>query len=1083
MPLNNRFQALLQTFPFHFLFEPLQACVAPRSSRLPRQTASAILALLSLVFTVSTAAQQPSSSVIKVTSLTCEYLSDPLGVDVPAPRLAWQLQSSKNGDRQTAYQILVANAASTLAQDRGDCWNTGKVASDHSIQIPYSGAPLRSAQKVFWKVRVWDAAGRPSAWSKPATWEMGLLHPNDWQAKWIGSSNSLPDLRPDLFGATWIWKKQNERDTADASSSTLTFQTNIHVATQVLSARGLFYTSGICSLFVNNRFAAQFDDKHLQPANVAPLLQPGNNMIRVVALATGAVKSFVGQMKFTFGDSTVQILNTDSSWTIETPEKGLIWQIGLFDHRPLQSLPHLPLPDAPAPLLRKSFSLSKAVRTARVYVSGLGYYELYLNGSKVGDHVLDPGFTNYSDRVLYATYDVTRQLRHGANAVGLMLGNGLYNQRARDVWYFHRAPWRATPRAILQLQIVFEDGSRQTITSDGTWKQGTGALVSDAIRNGETYDARLEKPNWSSARFADDAWKPVMQVDPPAGKLSSQQMPPVKVMQTIPVSNIKSPASDTMLLDLKQNIAGWLRISIRAPRGTVVRIRYGEKLDSNGRVDQSNINWFLFQGDFQTDMYISKGEGIEQWEPRFVYHGFQYAEISGLKTSQLIRAEGRVVHTAFSQEGTFSCSDSLLNRIQQNTVWSYRSNYIGIPVDCPQREKNGWLADAHLAMETGLYNFENTAAYSSWINDLYAAQIGTGQLPGIAPSPGWGYDNSGGPVWESALELIPWYLFQYRNDTNILRRSFPYWQKHLDYLTANAKDHLLDWGLGDWLAIERTASTITSSAYYFCDANLASKAAAILGNDQQATAFATLAANIKSAFQKRFLNKETGGIGDGTEASQCVALYFHLIDPQYEPLVAKYLVNDIARHDNHFTIGAIGHKMILQVLMDAGYPEVAFRLATNDTYPSWGYWIRQGATTLWEEWNGNGSHNHIFLGDISAWMYKTIAGVRLPDTANAFRSFEIRPYLFDSLRSAAAVVPSPYGRIRSEWKRTAQGLDLLVTIPVNTQARLCIPWRTGQTIYVEGKPVDRRNDFRRLPDQKGYQVYAVGSGTYQITVR
>ena len=668
------------------------------------------------------------------------------------------------------------------------------------------------------------------------------------------------------------------------------------------------------------------------------------------------------------------------------------------------------------------------------------------------------------------------------NGVGLMLGNGFYNQHARDIWYFHHAPWRSEPKAILQVRITFKDGTVKNIVTDSLWKCHDGPVVFNGIRNGEFYDARLQLTGWSKGNFDESEWKKACEVAAPNGVLVAQKMPPVRVTQTLPCKRLIRQHDGTALADFGQNFAGWVRVKVKGHQGETVKLQYSERLAPAGVPDQGNINGYVFQGAFQEDHYTMRGNKAELWEPRFVYHGFRYVQISGLKNVKLIRIEGRVAQTDFKQTGQFACSDTLFNRIQENTLWSYRSNFLGIPTDCPQREKNGWLADAHLSAETGMYNFENTAGYIKWITDLQDSQNSTGQLPGIAPTPGWGYDNSGGPVWESALELMPWYLLRYRNDTTTVIATYPSAQRHLNYLKKNSTDYLLNFGLGDWLAIVRTPSVITSTAYFYNDAMIMRNFARLLHKKVDEEEYLALAGHIKASFMKHFIDESSGKIGTGTQTAQLVGLFFNLVeDDSLRKKILERLVEDIHQHQDHFTIGAIGEKMILHVLSEEGYPDLAFKLAKQTTYPSWGYEVTKGATTGWEDWKGEGSLNHIYMQNISTWFYNFVAGIRLDSITNAFRHSVIAPCFFSQISWAQASILTPYGTLASAWKMRTRKTLIDLTIPVNTTSSLYLQVKPGEHIYL----VNHHLHATRLHGWaagKNYYRFEFGSGTYHLAI-
>ena len=508
---------------------------------------------------------------LSVARLRCEYLENPLGIDTAEPRLSWIVESKQRAQRQIAYQILVSSTEANLKANAGDLWDTGQVPSDQTIQLPYAGKPLVSHQRCFWKVRVWDKNMQGSSFSEPASWEMGLLSPQDWPGHWIS-------------------------------------------------------------------------------------------------------------------------LTTDTNST-------------------------------PAPMLRRAFTLGKHIKQARAYICGLGYYELHINGKKVGDHCLDPAYTRYDKRDLYVTYDVTDAVQSGTNAMGVILGNGWYNVQTLAVWEFHKAPWRAAPKLYMQLRVEYADGYTETLVTDKQWKASTGPILFDSIYGGETYDARLEQPGWDTAQFDDKDWLAVEEVEAPRGKLVAQMMPPIKADEVIKPVKVTEPKPGVYVFDMGQNFAGYAELSVRGKAGTKVVMKYSERVHTNGMIDRAEIEQHVMHMDtnqqFQTDTYILKGGGRETWHSRFVYHGFQYVEVTGFPGKpRLDSLRGVFLHSAVPAEGEFECSNPLLNRIWRAARWSYLSNLEGIPTDCPHREKNGWTGDAHLAAEQGLLNFAPAPVYTKWINDL-----------------------------------------------------------------------------------------------------------------------------------------------------------------------------------------------------------------------------------------------------------------------------------------------------------------------------------------------------------------------------
>ena len=868
---------------------------------------------------------------ITVTKLRCEYRTDPIGIDVAKPRLGWIMQSDERGQKQSAYQILVASSRQKLKNNAGDLWDSGKVNSDQSVQVVYDGRRLRSRQRCWWKVRVWDKNGDVSGYSEPAWWEMGLMKKSDWNAKWLSPPKSQdPSVKPD-----------------------------------------------------------------------------------------------------------------------------------------------------PAPLFRKAFKLGKPIRKARAYVTGLGYYELHLNGDKVGDHVLDPTFTRYDRRALYVTYDITDHLQKGKNAAGMIVGNGWYNMHSKAVWDFDKAPWRDRPTMICQIEVTFDDGTSTTIASDSSWKVSTGPIRFDSIREGETYDARMEKPGWSTASYDDSNWGNAAVGEGPGGKLTAQKMPPMKVTRTLEPVKITEPKDGVYVFDMGQNMAGWARLKVDGPRGAEVVMKYGERLHENGTLDQESIARFLKEGEFQTDRYILDGDGVETWEPRFVYHGFRYVEVTGFPgepTKDSLTA--CVVHTDFEKAGSFECSKDLFNKVQHNTLWSYMGNYHGYPTDCPHREKNGWTGDAHLAAEQAMYNWHNAAAYEKWMRDFQDEQRPDGVLPAILPTSGWGYEWGNGPAWDSAYFLIPWYLYKYRRDARLMEVHYENWKSYVDYLSSVAKDHIVDIGLGDWVPADtETPVAVTSTGYYYVDTLTLSRAAEILGKTDDAEKYSALAEKIRKSFNEHFY-KGDGVYANGSQTALSCAIYQGFARGERKKKTVQQLVKNIEEHDGHIDTGILGAKYLFHALTQNGEADVAYTVATRTNYPSYGHWIKEGATTLWESWSGEqgGSLNHIMFGDISAWYYQTLGGIRVDPENPGFKHIIFRPHPLGDLKWVEAEHESVHGTVKSHWRKTADSFRLEVTVPVNCTATVSMPVGDSHGPIELPDPTD----IERIGIEGQRVRFKVGSGTYRF---
>ena len=947
---------------------------------------------------------------VTVDNLRCEYLKEPLGIDVAKPRLSWQLSSGQ----QSAYQIVADNG-----------WDTGKVDSDQSIQIEYDGPALQEGQRVTWKVRVWDKDGKPSDWSQPALWSMGL---SEWAGKWIGAPVAdLDPVHPNIASGKWIEGGAFRRKFVLPSGRTVS-------AAQMRIAADAPY-----SLRVNGKDVGRGDK--MQSFDLGAVLQPGDNEL-AISLTEG--KACVGHLVVKLDDGSIIIVPTDGLWTTGENDRPAKMLGRPSEFRAMGFAGEKPEPVDPAPLFRKTFTLDRPVKRATASISGLGYYELSLNGKKVGDHVLDPAFTRYDRRVLYVTYDVTSQLARGANALGVMLGNGWYNYHVQSAWDFDNAPWRSQPKVIFQLDVEFADGSRTTIASDGSWNYSTGPILWDGVLAGETYDARREQPGWDTAGFDDSSWTPAKVVAPPAGKVTAQMAPPIRVTDEFMPTKITEPKPGIFVFHFPQNIAGIPQLTVSGPAGSEVKLQYGELLNADGTLSQKNISPYAFNVDFQTDRYILSGRGTEVWRPRFQYHGFQYVQVTcfpGKPTPDSLKA--LAVHTDLESAGSFECSNELLNKIQHATRWSYLNNFHGHPTDCPQREKNGWTGDGHLAAEAGLYNFEPAAAYTKWMRDFRDEQRPSGELPGIIPTGGWGYAWGNGPAWDCAGLLIPSYLSLYRGDTRILAEQYELMKRYVDYLTTRANNGIVTIGLGDWCpAKTKTPVGITSTAYYHADALIVAEVAKRLGKLDDAAKYTALAADIKRAFNREYpdLNTQT--------AMSC-ALYQNMLDPEKIPVVVANLAAAVAAADNHLDCGILGTKYILHALTDNGQAELAYKIATQTTAPSWGAWIKDGATTLresWANWSGGDSHDHVMFGDISAWMYSALAGIRPDPAAPGFKHIIIKPEIVGDLTWVKANHDTPYGRVASSWHRDGNDLSLDVTIPSNTTSTVFMPNKEGVSV-------------------------------------
>ena len=736
--------------------------------------------------------------------------------------------------------------------------------------------------------------------------------------------------------------------------------------------------------------------------------------------------------------------------------------------------PELP---EPAPLFRKEFNVSKRIKRARAYISGLGYHELYLNGVKIGDHLLDPAFTRYDKRALYVTHDITAALRQGGNALGVMLGNGWYDLSSRGVWGYDYAAWRDRPALLCQIKITFEDGSDTLVVSNDSWTCSPGPIIFNSIRQGEWYDARLEKSGWNVPDYDEKSWFPVRVVRGPEGVLSAQNLPPVRVHSSFKPKSINQINPGHFLVDFGQNMAGFVELYASGEKGQELTITYAEKI-IDGRIDQSNIDGLVASTPFQTDKYILKGEGVENWHARFTYHGFQYVEIEGFPgelTAEHVTAFA--LSTAFEQQSTFECSNDLINQIQHNTLWSYRNNFVGYPTDCPQREKNGWTGDAQLAAETGLFNFASASAYQKWLRDIADEQQDSGAIAAIIPTAGWGYYWGNGPAWDSAFLLIPYYLYLYTGDTSTIAEHYDQMKRYVDFLTREkSQNGLVSWGLGDWCHEKsETPAQMTSTGYYFIDVKLMSLFADLLGKKAEKRYYSDLAQKIQSAFLHKFVDEGAGRVGNSSQTALSCALYQELVETEKAEKIVESLIQNIVDNGNKLDFGILGAKYTLNSLSRFGFSDVAYQLINHTAYPGWGHWIARGATTLWEDWKGVSSRNHIMFGDVSAWFYKNITGIQPDPEQPGFKHFYVRPFFPPDMEWAKATVTSPYGPIKSHWQRQSEKVRLELVVPVNTRATVELPFSEPERVrFCENE----QGGVQFQGSINGKIVYNLKSGSY-----
>lgn len=750
------------------------------------------------------------------------------------------------------------------------------------------------------------------------------------------------------------------------------------------------------------------------------------------------------------------------------------------------------------PLLRKEFTVQKPLKQATLFISGLGHFEASLNGSKVGDHFLDPGWTDYAEQALYVAFDVSQHLQPGANALGVMLGNGFYHiPRER---YRKLTGSFGYPKMICRLALEYADGSREEIISDGSWKTAAGPITFSSIYGGEDYDAPLEQPGWDRPGFrSDNRWKAVVLTDGPQN-LNAQLATPVKLFETFSPLKVTQPRPGVWVYDLGQNASGIVQVTARGARGATLKITPGELLTAEGMVNQKAT------GSPYTFNYTLKGGGTETWQPRFTYYGFRYVQVEGGVPDKesnsgnlpvVLSLKGLHNRNAARPAGQFHTSSGLFNKTGKLIDWAIRSNMMSVFTDCPHREKLGWLEEAHLVGASVRYNYDIASLCRKVVRDMQYAQTPEGLIPEIAPEyVVFTYGNGmfrDSPEWGSNGIILPWYMYQWYGDRQVLADSYPMMQRYIAYLQTKAKDHILSQGLGDWFDLgpkrpgvsQLTPMGVTGTAIYYYDLNIISQVARLLGKPEDAKKYDQLAAEVKTAFNKTFFNPQTKQYATGSQTANAMAVYMKLVEPQHKQAVVDNIVQDIRNRNNSLTAGDIGYRYLLRVLDDENRSDVIFDMNSRTDVPGYGYQLAQGATALTESWAAlpNVSNNHFMLGHLLEWFYSGLGGIRPSEKALAFKAIDIRPEPVGDVTTAQVSHQSPYGQIATDWKKEGGRFSLTVEIPANTTATVYLPATPDSRILENGKVLKKKNkDMKLLGYANSRARVQVGSGIYHFVV-
>jgi len=738
------------------------------------------------------------------------------------------------------------------------------------------------------------------------------------------------------------------------------------------------------------------------------------------------------------------------------------------------------------PILRKNFSITKPVKNAVMFISGLGHFEASLNGQKIGDHFLDAGWANYQKQALYVGFDLTNQLKQGENAIGVMLGNGFYftpsgRYRKLTVAYGY-------PKMICRLSVQYTDGSSENIISDPSWKAAPGPITFSAMYGGEDYDATLEQKGWDSPAFNDESWKPAIITDGPA-QLNAQMEEPVKVISEFTPKKVTQIKPTEWVYDMGQNASGIPQITVKGKKGDTIRITPSELLDEQGTATQKNT------GKSHYYVYTLKGDGEETWQPRFTYYGFRYIQIDGAVQQGNSNADNapvmvsiKALHTCNAAEriSSFTCSNGLFNKTNTLIDWAVQSNMVSVFTDCPHREKLGWLEQNHLMGNSLQYNYDLVNLFKKCINDMRLSQTPDGLIPEIAPEFtvfGDGFRDS--PEWGSTSILLPWYVYQWYGDKQVLADSYEMMTRYLAYLDKQSDSGILSEGLGDWYDLgpkhpgvsQLTSKGVTATAVFYYDLSIISKIASMLNKPADVAHYTSLAAKVRMAFNNKFFNKEISQYDTGSQTANAMAVYMQLVEPQYKQAVVDNIIKELRSHNNALTAGDIGYRYLLKVLDDNGRGDVIFDMNNRSDVPGYGYQLAKGATALTESWQAlpSVSNNHLMLGHIMEWFYAGLAGIRPADDAVAYNKIIIRPEPVGDLTSAKGSYHSVYGTITSDWKKTADGFTLTVNIPANTTATIYLPAKADSKISDNGKPLTQK-----LKIENGKAVIKVGSGNYNF---
>jgi alpha-L-rhamnosidase len=1074
------------------------------------------------------------------TTLECESLVAPIGMDVAHPRLSWKLQDSRDGAKQTAYEIQVALDLKTLHGGNANVWDSGRVESDQSVGVPYSGPALAASKRYYWRVLVWDKDGKPYPASDPSWWETGLLEKSNWKGKWIGYEEPEEHAWRES-GAIWITNVKEE--TVPEGDTRHDFRIGFEVKKEV--ARAILYATGqdTAAAWVNGSKVIESSPllasgslpwKKYQMRDVTEQIHSGRNLLAVEVtrfarhdqqpaqnsgqMPLSAVLALIGK------DGQVEVIKSgQSGWKAALNAVGN-WQSAQFDDGSWkEAIPYAAHREAfdlgevgratrtgSVKALRRTFDIRKGLVSARIYATALGAYNLRLNGQTVGDQVLAPGWTDFRQHVVYQAYDVTSRVKPGKNVIGALLAAGWYATPLG--WAGEGFNYGKTPPALrLQFRLEYGDGTVDGVVSDESWKAEASPTLSAEIYDGETYDARKITTGWDTASFDDKNWKPAELENVSEPKIEWQYFQPIREEKLLAAKTVSSPRSGVYVFDFGQNLSGVAKIRARGNAGTDVELRFAEVLNPDGTLYTDNLRTAKV-----TDHFILAGKGDEEFQPAFTYHGFRYLEVSGLGYAPKMEDVKAVVfHTDAPFTSALKTDNAMLNQLWSNILWGQRSNFVGVPTDCPQRdERLGWSADAQVFWRTAAYNMDLAAFTRKYSADLRGTQIGTDMYGIFAPGLQQQHPASG-TGWSDAGVIVPWTSWIQTGDRAVIEENWAAMERYLAAIEAANPDFLWRKNYGipfaDWLAPEGvTPVDLIATAYWAYDATLMKQMAHSMGKSKDAEKYAALFEKIRDAFNKAYVH-EDGFVGAvppppvfasgtatklsdkpvETQTGYVLAIHMNLLDERHRNLAGQRLAERIEANHGRLGTGFLGTPYLLGALTDTGHVDLAYRLLLSTDYPSWGYLVEHGATTMWERWNSDqmrgdpsmNSYNHYAYGAVADWIYRYAAGIEASPDDPGFHTILLGPRFAKSLGALDFSYQSAYGGIRSAWKVGSDGrAEWDLTIPPNSKGLLPL-WLASESEYrLEGKELATSGRIGRHAGDDGMQAYELPAGSYHFTI-